>query len=168
MKQRTLLSISALLGATLLLLSGCSFFGGQDVRYTHWEPDLSPDGRYLIYESDDDGDLELYVRDLQTDEVRQITSNEDPDWSPTWSPDGRFVAYAGVLDENPDIYTVDVETLAVERLTSHEGDDINPSWGSDGLIYFNSNRTDSWEIYTIQPDGSELRKITQFEPTASE
>jgi len=163
MRIRTLGIVGTLLCVLLLLVSGCSFFGGQDARYTHWEPDLSPDGRYLVYESDDDGDLELYLRDLETDAVRRITDNEEPDWSPSWSPDGRFVAFASVSDENVDIYTVDIDSLEVLRLTSHEGDDINASWGTDGLIYFNSNRTDDWEIYTIQPDGSQLQQLTQVE-----
>ena len=168
MKTRAIATFGAVLGALLLLVSGCGFFGGQQERYTYWEPELSPDGRYLVYESDDDGNLNLYIRDLETEETRKITSKEDPDWSPTWSPDGRFIAFASVQEENVDIYTVNVETLEILRLTSHEGDDINPSWGVDGNIYFNSNRSDNWEIYAIQPNGSDLRKLTQVEPLNTE
>ncbi len=150
--------------AGLLLLcfvSGCGFFGGDEPDYTHWEPALSPDGRSLAYESPTDDSLELYIRDLETGEERQLTRNEDPDWSPTWAPAGDRLAFASSRNENVDIYLIDLDTLTVTRLTTHEKDDINPDWGTDGRIYFNSNRSDAWEIYAIDPSDGSLMKITQ-------
>jgi TolB protein len=143
------------------LVSGCTFFGGNEPDYTHWEPALSPDGRTLAYESPTGDSLELFLRDLETGEERQLTQNEDPDWSPTWAPTGDRLAFASSRDKNVDIYVIDLDTLAVTRLTTHEKDDINPDWGADGRVYFNSNRSDAWEIYAIEPDGGSLVKITQ-------
>jgi len=143
------------------LVSGCTFFGGNEVDYTNWEPALSPDGHALVYESPADGNLELFLRDLETSEERRLTQNEDPDWSPTWAPTGDRIAFASSRSDNVDIYVLDLNDLSVERLTTHESDDINPDWGSDGRIYFNSNRSGAWEIYAIDPDDKTLVKITQ-------
>jgi Tol biopolymer transport system component len=150
------------------LVSGCTFFGGDEPDYTHWEPALSPDGRSLVYESPIDENLELFARDLETEEVRRLTRNEFPDWSPTWSPAGDRIAFASSRDDNVDIYVLDLGELSVERLTTHENDDINPDWGIDGRVYFNSNRSGAWEIYAIDPIDKTLVKITQVvEPSGS-
>jgi Tol biopolymer transport system component len=150
------------------LASGCTFFGGNEPDYTHWEPALSPDGRSLVYESPTDESLELFLRDLETGAEQRLTRNEDPDWSPTWSPEGDRIAFASSRNENVDIYVLNLADLSVERMTTHEKDDINPDWGVDGRVYFNSNRSDVWEIYAIDPDDRTLVKITQvIEPSGS-
>jgi len=143
------------------LVSGCTFFGGDEPDYTHWEPALSPDGRAIAYESATEDSLELFIRDLEGGEARRLTQDEHPNWSPTWAPTGDHIAFSSSRDDNVDIYVLDVEDLSVERLTTHEDDDINPDWGIDGLIYFNSNRSGAWEIYSIDPIEGSLRKITQ-------
>ena len=146
-------------------LSGCSFLGDQGPAFTNWEPELSPDGGSLAYESVAGKTLELYVRDLETGTERRLTENEVEDWSPTWSPEGDRIAFASQRDKNADIYVLVVETKETSRITTHEGDDINPSWGIDGRIYFNSNRSGLWEVYAIDPDGENLVKITDTAPT---
>jgi len=147
----------ALIGAA----GGCSFFGESGPEYTYWEPTLSPDGRSLAYESPADGNLDLFVRDLVTGEERRLTQNDYPDWSPVWSPDGSRIAFSSSREKNVDIYILDVETLSVHRVTTHEADDINPHWGIDDRIYFNSNRSGTWEIYAVDANGQSLVKITQ-------
>lgn len=160
-RNRTIAGI--MLGLCLLTVSGCSFFGGDEPDYSYWEPELSPDGTTLAYESTTESGLELYMLDLRTNEERRLTENEHPDWSPSWSLDGSHIAFASSRDENVDIYVLDVVSLEVVRLTTHASDDINPSWGSDGAIYFNSNRSETWEAYSINPDGLELRKLTTLD-----
>ncbi|MBU0596198.1 hypothetical protein KJ567_05910 [Candidatus Bipolaricaulota bacterium] len=159
------MSVVCLCLAGMLGISGCSLFGGDDTEYTHWEPDLSPDGRFVAYESTSDSSLEVFTQELATSTVRRLTNNDFPDWGPTWSPDGTRIAFSSSRDNNVDIYMVDVNSLVVERLTMHEKEDINADWGVDGLIYFNSDRSGDWEIYTIDPDERRLTKLTSVEST---
>ena len=159
MGKRALLSV-LILSAVALLLAGCSFLGGNETDFTYWEPELSPDGRMLVYESVSGKTLDLFMRDLETGEERRLTENDDEDWSPTWSPEGDRIAFASSRDDNVDIYILQLDTRETQHVTSHSGDDINPSWGIDGRIYFNSNRTETWEIYVIDPDGSNLTQLT--------
>jgi len=154
----------AILGLSAVAwLAGCSFFGDQGPAFTNWEPELSPDGETLVYESVSGKTLELYTRDLVTGEEQRLTENEVEDWSPSWSPEGDRIAFASNRGKNVDIYLLVIETRETQRITTHEADDINPSWGVDGRIYFNSNRSDLWEIYAINSDGSDLVKITEAE-----
>jgi len=155
-------AIGCVLGVILLLAgaAGCTFFGNQGPPLENWEPQLSPDGSRLVYESPVEESLELFVRDMATGETRRITENDVEDWGPAWSPDGGCVVFASSRDDNLDVYVIDLDTGVETRLTVHEKDDINPSWGSDNVIYFNSNRTEQWEIFTIEPDGQNLARIT--------
>ncbi|MFC2083218.1 TolB family protein [Candidatus Bipolaricaulota bacterium] len=162
MNKRSLSIAGAFAGFCLLVLAGCSYFGGDEPDYTYWEPILSPDGNMIAYESTTESSLELFVLDLATNSERQLTDNEHANWSPTWSPDGSQIAFASSRDENVDIYVLNVATLEASRLTTHSAADINPSWGSDGAIYFNSNRTETWEAYTIDPESLVLRKLTSL------
>ena len=157
-KALRIVFIIAALAATATI-SGCSFLGGNEPVFTNWEPQLSPDGEKLVYESPVDGSLELFTYDLQSGEEHRLTKNDVDDWSPNWAPDGTRIVFASNRDKNVDIYVLDVETLAVSRVTTDEKEDINPTWGIDGRIYFNSNRSGAWEIYAIDPDGENLVRI---------
>ena len=163
MNKRNLSITGILAGVCLLAVSGCGLFGGDGTEYTYWEPALIPDGTTIAYESTAESSLELFTLDLSTNIERQLTVNEHPDWSPDWSPDGTRIVFASSRDENVDIYMLDLANLEVVRLTTHEADDINPDWGIDGAIYFNSNRSDTWEVYAIDPESLVLRKLTSLD-----
>ncbi len=56
---------------------------------------LSPDGRWIAYQSDESGQYEVYVRpfpDVNTG--RWQVSNDGGEW-PLWAPDGRALFYVG-------------------------------------------------------------------------
>ena len=163
MNKRNLPIVGLLVGLCLISLAGCDFFGGEETDYSYWEPALSPDASMIVYESTAESSLELFTLNLETNIERQLTTNEYADWSPWWSPDGTRIAFASSRDENVDIYMLNLASLEVIRLTTHAADDINPSWGIDGVIYFNSNRSDTWEAYTIDPDSLVLRKLTSLD-----
>jgi TolB protein len=148
--------------AVPFLLGGCSLLGGdQGPALTNWEPAASPDGSKLAYESVVSDHLQIFVRDLGSGTVDQLTNNTADNWSPNWSPDGTSLVFASSQDTNNDIYVLDLATRETTRLTVDAKDDINPCWSVDGYIYFNSNRSDVWEIYRILPDGTGLVKVTE-------
>jgi TolB protein len=45
-------------------------------------------------------------------------------------------------------------------LTDEPADDTEPTWVGDDLIAFSSFRTDSWELYLMNADGSDLKRLT--------
>ncbi|MCY3779122.1 MAG: S9 family peptidase [Chloroflexi bacterium] len=74
--------------------------GDQDTAV--FQPEFSPDGRYLSYVSDATGWGQLYVYDLEESEHRQLTVNEAEHGAPAWvqglrtygwSGDGRSIFY---------------------------------------------------------------------------
>lgn len=151
----------ALLCAACLAAAGCSLTGPQGPALTTLEPAVSPDGRQMSYETAVDGRLKLFVRDLASGASQQITDGSSDDFSPAWSPDGASLVFASNREKgNVDLYVLDLATRAVRRVTSEAGNDMYPTWASDGRIYFNSDRTKAWEVYSILPDGSGLVSVT--------
>ena len=98
---------------------------------------------------------------------RQITFNEFDDEDPAWSPDGTRIVFQRDLNPvrgkvNYDLFTIAADGTDERRLTDSRGvDDLQPNWSSRGRIAFTSDRDgDDLEIYTMRPDGSQVRRLT--------
>lgn len=84
----------------------------------------------------------IYVYDLKTNEVTQITSGDYDDSRPVWSPDGKTVAFVSNRTEEPDgnsnsdIWLVDADNTdkgkKLNQLTTSQGEDSRPVWHPDG------------------------------------
>ncbi len=92
----------------------------------------------------------IYVYDVGTKQLTQITSGDYDDSSPKWSPDGKMIAFVSNRTEEPDanttsdIWLVDADNSDkgknLIRVTSSEGTDRSPAWHPDGkrLAYISS------------------------------
>ncbi|MBC7220468.1 PD40 domain-containing protein [Candidatus Bipolaricaulota bacterium] len=150
-----------ILGALGLGLAGCMFFGGEEEPVDFWQPTLSPDQTRLAYIAKGEKSYDLFVLDLATNEERLLVGLERDIVYPCWSPDGTRIAFMYVQDkDNWDIFTLEVETRTMFRVTSDAAVDANPTWTPDGRILFNSNRGGQWGAYTINPDGTNLQRIS--------
>jgi TolB protein len=127
-------------------------------------PAWSPDGRKIIFVSDRDGNLELYV--MKADGTRQtrLTRNPGVDGSPTWRPDGHTIACGCRRGGNFDIYLLSVATHWGEetrRLTQDPGLEADPSWSPNGLdIAFERKLGGASEIYVENVDSDKPRRLT--------
>jgi RHS repeat-associated protein len=86
----------------------------------------------------------------------------------SFSPDGSEVVVGAAPDPNYygyDLYIYRLDGTLVQRLTQ-SGDGPNPvinwqpSWSKNNRIAFTSNSTGRFEIWTINPDGSNLTPVT--------
>jgi Glycosyltransferase family 87/WD40-like Beta Propeller Repeat len=57
-------------------------------------PAVSPDGRWLAYDSLDRGVWNLWLMDLRTHETRRITNEECNDIAPSWEPNSTTLVFA--------------------------------------------------------------------------
>ena len=105
-------------------------------------PAASPDGRKIAFTSNRNGFWDLYLMDLASGEVTQLTNTPTYEGAPTWSPDGTFLAYEAYLDENLEIVVGPADDPAnnAVRLTASPAADHSPSWSPGGRqIVFISN-----------------------------
>jgi len=124
-------------------------------------PAWSRDGRFVAFNSDRDGDMNIWIHSLADGSTRKLSSGAGGDYQPTWSPDGESVVFFSARSGNADIWVVDVASGELRQLTESPALDINPFFSPDGrLIAFHSDRDGRMEAWTITPDGTELKRMT--------
>ncbi len=76
------------------------------------------------------------------------------------SPDGKSIAFTtGGAQE--DVFVVNSDGTRMRQLTNDPARDRDLGWSPDGkVLYFNSNRTGSYHIWSIHADGSALTRVT--------
>ena len=140
-------------------------------RGNDFSPAWSPDGRRIVFRSNrnqtDDLDLnnELYVICADGSRERRLTSTPDlQERSPAFSPDGRWLAFAGEdRDRALDLYLMRPDGTRRRKLTARLDCGAEyPSWSPDGKrIAFHCFRGDNVEIYSIDPEGGNPRRLTR-------
>jgi Tol biopolymer transport system component len=121
-------------------------------------------GGHIVFESERDGNWEVYIMNFDGSDQTNLTDNTATDGDPTLSQDGKRVAFTSNRDGNPEIYVMNVDGSGVRRLTNHSAFDVWPTWSPDGTrIAFTSNRDGKYSgIYVMNADGSGLTRLTNF------
>ncbi len=122
-----------------------------------YQPDCSPDGRWVIYTSYRGDALELWVLDLQSGATHALTHNGAVNLEPRFSPDGKRLVFVSTLYKRRfHIFTADFNAGTIGTLRRLTGEhqsglpryyysaydhEISPVWTRDGAaIVYVSNR----------------------------
>jgi Tol biopolymer transport system component len=126
------------------------------------DPNWSPDGTKIAFNSIRDGNREIYVMNADGSEQTRLTTDPGSDDGPDWSPDGTKIAFRSDRDGLAEIYVMNADGSNPIRLTNNDASDVLPAWSPDGTkIAFASNRNgDIAEIYVMNADGSEQTRLT--------
>jgi len=123
----------------------------------------SPDGTRVAFNSDRNGEMNLYLHSLVDGSNRQLTHGPGGDFQPQWSPDGKRLAFFSSRSGNADIWLVDIAAGGLTQLTSDRSLDINPFFSPDGAyIAFQSDRSGRLEVWVMKSDGSEQRQLSKI------
>ena len=121
----------------------------------------SPDGNWILFVSDRDGNYNLYVVDIDGADLTRLTSHPASDFNPRWSPDGTKIAFVSDRGGNMDIYVMNADGSGVLRLTTFGGYDSAPAWSPSGeRIVFESERAGHRDLWIMDADGSDPTQLT--------
>jgi TolB protein len=103
-------------------------------------PDWSPDGTQLVFQSDRNGNFDLFVMPSIGGAATQITTDTLSDARPSWSPDGSLIAYEGALTleygltmaPTCEIFVVPPTGGTPTQVTDWPRYNERPDWSPDG------------------------------------
>src|SRR5262245_21831849 len=137
---------------------------GEDIaiELTHvpgydYQPDVSPDGKYVVFARHEHNMIELWQLDLATRQARQLTTTRAVNLQPRYSPDGQRLAWVSTANTghfNLFVAPIDGSRLGTPRAVvapresaiaryyySTHDHSIDPSWTPDSKrLVFVSNR----------------------------
>ncbi|HXU08808.1 MAG TPA: S9 family peptidase, partial [Blastocatellia bacterium] len=142
--------------------------------------------RYLYKPDDSEGftrfndnrRVHIFVVDVASAQVRQLTSGDHYEHSIDWSPNGEEIVFISNREPNEDqffnydIFTLRVSDLTMTRLTSTESAEYRPRWSPDGkMIVYQATRRgltdlettmEDTHVWLMNADGSNRREITSM------
>jgi len=119
--------------------------------------------------------LHIFVVDVTSKQVRQLTKGEFDEHSIDWSPDGKKLVFASNREPNQDeffnydLFTLDLADGSIHRLTATEYCEYDPVWSPDGkyILYRGTKRgltdrettMEDTHAWVMNADGSNRREI---------
>jgi len=96
-------------------------------------PSFSPDGRKLVLTLGGvDGNLDIYVLDVNARQKTRLTTHRAIDTEGTWSPDGKYIYFTSDRSGGPQIYRVPATGGSPERVTFDGSYNARPRLSPDG------------------------------------
>lgn len=96
------------------------------------QPDWSPDGRTLAFQSYRDGNFHVWTVHADGSGLRQLTSGPFDHREPRWSPDGKTIALSTDVSGSYGIQLLDVATGTLTTLADTSAEEYEPAWSPDG------------------------------------
>lgn len=105
-------------------------------------PTASPDDKEVAFLSDSSGHANLWIADMKTGGLRQITNELDPNVAvgvPVWSPVGRTIAFVSSHGNQGLTFGVWLVDSDGSNLRNAANPGLGPAWSSDGRwVYYST------------------------------
>jgi TolB protein len=101
-------------------------------RGINGSPEFSPDGRRLAMTLSRSGNPEIYVMDLGSRALTQVTNHYSIDTEPTWSADGSRIYFTSDRGGRPQVYSVSAGGGSATRVTFQGGYNASATVSPDG------------------------------------
>ncbi len=138
--------------------------GGGSSTY----PQPSPDGRWIAFQSDRDGDFDIYLSNRFGGQLLQLTHNAIWDRLPAWAPAGDWIVYSSDTrrDESLDLYRLRAIGTERQPFYSDGWRNSHARYSPDGnYVVFTSGPgvrdASTWEIRLFDRRNGQSRLLTQ-------
>ncbi|MEP7325528.1 MAG: protein kinase [Gemmatimonadota bacterium] len=109
---------------------------------------LSPDGKWLAYDSDLYGNADIFIVPSNGGTPRQLTDDPSDDLAPDWSADGTLLSFHSFRTGNRDVFTVGADGSGLAQATTDTLSDWYAVWGADdNTLAFSRGEGDAMTIF---------------------
>lgn len=123
----------------------------SDLATSRREPAWSPDGKQLVFVSDEGGTQDLWLVEASGKNLRPLTRDLFPDASPAWSPDGKFLVYSSFREGVWGLYLLDLVGGREMPVLAGGENRTAPAWSPDGeRLAFVTDRDGDDEIVLLE------------------
>ena len=135
---------------------------GREIPKTRvgMSPTWSPDGAQIAFRSDirHEGNWDIYLIDIDGQNLKRLTTNRGDDHYPDWSPDGSEIAFSSDRSGKSQIYVMNlIGRKKIRQLTDLPFSGQGPVWSPAGdQIAFGGqkkNEAESVGIYVVDAKG---------------
>ena len=119
--------------------------------------------------SDRGGDEDIYTMNADGSGAVNLASATGFDGTPEWSHDGKWIVFHSRRDGGEaEIYVMRADGSGLRRLTNNNAADVYPAFSPNGKkIVFQSNRDGYKDLYIMNADGSEQRRLIMPAPVVT-
>ncbi len=159
------LAVRSRRGASALDFEAASFRALTESPNAEFFPQISPDGRSIVYASNARGNWDLYLMDTESLQSQLLTeASLVDDTEPSLSPDGSQIAFRSER-EGGGIFVYDLREKTVRKLSSLGH---NPAWSPDaleivcateGIVRPEDRYTASSQLWAIRVDNGARRLV---------
>ncbi len=134
----------------------------------------SPDGETVAFSGLQNGYSDIYLYNLTTKALTQLTDDGYSDYQPAFSRDGKRIVFSTdrvslqsdsrSVDIPMNIAVIDLETRAISNIDIFEGaNNLNPQFSADdSQIYFLSNSDGFRNMYRYTLANGKVERLTQY------
>jgi TolB protein len=130
----------------------------------YFNPNWSPDGKQIVFESTKDGKFAVYTIQTDGSDLRKLTSGESNDEQPRWSPDGKQIVFISDRSGDLRLYTMNADGSGQRRLGNTDDTDYLPEFSPKGDYVVFQSRPEktsiTHDIYIIRTDGTGRTRLT--------
>ena len=102
--------------------------GNQTIEYAA----VSPDGQWIAYDSNLNGNQDIFKLPITGGEPQQLTHNGVDNFVPNWSPNGSEISFHSLVNGNRDAYVMDASGANPAPAAATPSEDFTPVWMPDG------------------------------------
>ena len=113
-------------------------------------PDISPDGRRVVFSALRGGVGDIFLLNLDTEELTNLTNDGFADSGPTWAPDGQSIIYVVRVSGSEKLFRLDVASGQKTQITFGTHDDSAAQFMDADTIVFSSTATDPTKPTTVE------------------
>ena len=128
-------------------------------------PSWSPDGNQLVFQSDQAGNDDLFLYNLDKDTIIRLTSGKADQRNPVFMPGGNQIAFDSQIGDKVYIFKIDPATMQQEVVFKRKLFCKAPSFSPSGrLMAFigYDKASETWQIFSYDFISDNLNQLTRF------